>query len=217
MFMSSKIKVILLMSALALLNGCSSQTNFVRPDAGLVQLGKSTHEDVIKAVKTGKAIESKPVPYNGETVSVTTYVYMESPSFWGVIIPRRSLTYTSFNNIVIGEEFNSNYDGESTKFDLTKIPELRIGMSELDVVTLLGKPSGRVLYPLVKDKDGSGLLYEYTYARFAGMFTSPNIYVVLITLNSKGVVSDILYKKDNKEQPLASAATEKEKPVPAKE
>lgn len=73
-------------------------------------------------------------------------------------------------------------------------------MTESEVVSLMGQPSGYAIYPMVKDKTSHGILYEYNYARFAGALTSDNSYMLLVTLDSTSKVSDVLYKKDGKDQ-----------------
>lgn len=186
--------------AFFMLNGCSSQKNFVRPSQGMIQLGKSTTADLIQAVGEPK-FRRKDIPLNNEKVESLDYVYGDSPKFWGVIIHRHTLNYTSFNDVIIGEEFNSTYEEESTEFKAENIPQIKKGVStEADVIAIMGKPSGRAIYPLVKDKDSTAIIYTYSYARFAGAFTSFNNSMLFVTLDSKGVVSDISYKKDGKEQ-----------------
>jgi outer membrane protein assembly factor BamE (lipoprotein component of BamABCDE complex) len=190
-------KIALGVLAIFILAGCSSQKDFVRPSKDAFTLGKSSHDDVIKAMGN-PTFEGKEVDFNGEKVKSSTFFYTESPAFWGMIIEKHSLNYTTLSNVVVSEEYNSSYDKDKTKFDLDKIPLIKKGMSELDVLTLMGTPSGRCIYPVIKDKTGHGLIYGYNYARFAGMLTSNNDYMLAVTIDSNGAVSDVLYKVDGK-------------------
>jgi hypothetical protein len=102
---------------------------------------------------------------------------------------------------MVGEEFNSTMDGEKTEFDTNKSIAIQKGKSTKDeVIALLGKPSGEVIYPIVTEKNGRGLVYAYTYARFAGILTSYNNYLLVVTLDDNNIVTNVSYKKDNVEQ-----------------
>lgn len=203
MFVSKKMQVILLVSALALLNGCSSQKDFIRPQAGAFNIGKTTQAEVIQTMGKPR-FESKPdFQMNGEEVKSSTYYFTESPGFWGVVIEKHSMTFSFFNDLLAGEIYNSSYSKDKTVFPLDKIPQVKIGMTSAEVIAIMGTPSGKAVYPVIKNKEGSGLVYAYNYARFAGMLTSPNDYLFIVTLNNSGVVTELLYIKDGKEQVIS--------------
>ena len=192
------IRMFAVIAALVLLSGCAS--NFVRPASEKLTLGKSTSSDITNLV--GKpTFQNDNTVINGEKSRVMTYYYNDGAKFWGLIIPQRTLTYTLFNDTMVGEEFNSTMDGENTEFDGSKAVAIQKGKStKSDVIALLGKPSGEVIYPVIKDKNGRGLVYAYSYARFAGIFTSYNNYLLVVTFNDKNIVSDVSYKVDNVEK-----------------
>jgi hypothetical protein len=192
------IRVFALITALIALNGCAK--NFVRPASESLTLGKSTSTDIINLA--GKPTsQNDNFKINGEKTQVLTYFYNEGAKFWGLIIPQRMLTYTLFNDNMVGEEFNSTMDGEKTEFDESKAVAIQKGKSTKDdVIALLGKPSGEVIYPVIMEKNGRGLVYAYTYARFAGIFTSYNNYILIVTLDDKNIVTNVSYKKNNVEQ-----------------
>jgi hypothetical protein len=193
------IRVILLATALIVLSGCAAPS-FVKPAPDKLSLGKSTREDIIQSVGNPPPAQSDAT-VNSEKVQLLNYAHGENPKFWGFIIEHRNLTYTVFDNIMVGEEYNSTYDNESTEFDTDKIPSIEKGKStRADVIALLGKPSGEVLYPLVADKKGRGLVYAYSWARFAGILTSTNSKLLIVSLNDNNVVSNVSFKKDGTEQ-----------------
>ena len=192
------IRVLTVIAALVAFSGCAS--NFVRPPSESLTLGKSTSADIIKLA--GKPTsQNDNFKINGEPTKVLSYYYNDGAKFWGLIIPQRTLTYTLFNDTMVGEEFNSTMDGEKTEFDTSKANTIQKGKSTRDdVISLLGKPSGEVIYPVVKEKNSRGLVYAYSYARFAGILTSYNIYLLVVIVDDKNIVTDISYKKDNVEQ-----------------
>lgn len=190
------IRMFALIAAFAALGGCA--TNFVRPASESLTLGKSSSADIIKLA--GKPTSRNDnATLNGEKIQVLTYYYNDGAKFWGLIIPQRTLTYTLFNDTLVGDEFNSTMDGEKTEFDTDKIGSIQKGKTTREeVIALMGKPSGEVIYPVIKDKNGTGLVYAYTYARFAGILTAYHSYLLVVTVDDKGVVTEVSYKKDNK-------------------
>lgn len=191
---------ILLLSGLFILStlsGCAS--NFVRPEQSAIHLGKSTKDEVIKATK-GNAIPRNNVKFNNENLDFLTYQFGEGASFYGMMIPHRTLTYSFFNNVLVGEEFNSNYDEEKTQFDTTKVPQLKKGLTREEVVSIMGTPSGKLLYPMVTDKSGYGLVYAYSFARFAPFYSPSFSYLLIVTFDASNVVTNISYKENGKEQ-----------------
>lgn len=181
----------------AALTGCAS--NFVRPEPNAITLGKSTPDQVIKATK-GNPIHQNNVSINNEKINLVTYQFMEGAKFYGMVMPRRSLTFSFFNDVLIGEELNSTYDGEKTEFDTTKVAQIQKGQTQDQVIGILGKPSGKVLYPIVTDKSGYGLVYAYAYARFAPFYSPSFSYLLVVSFDSNNVVTAISYKENGKEQ-----------------
>ncbi len=185
---------------LAALTGCASGPVFVKPEPEKLVLGKSTKDDVLRS-QQAKPISQQEITLNGEKVLAINYATGESPKFWGMLIERRFGSYTLFNDVLVGQEFNSTYDGESTDFDTTKIPQIVKGKTtRSEVIALLGKPSGTVIYPVIADKKGSGLVYGYTWARFAGMLTMSKTNLVVVTLDENNIVTNVSFKYNGEEQ-----------------
>jgi len=181
--------------ALISITGCAH--TFVRPAKDTLTLGKSTHDDVIKLVGAPAIPEGKAT-VNGETVQTITYAYYEGAKFYGLIAPQRTLSYTFFNNVMIGNEFNSSFDEDTTRFDTDKVTAIVKGKSSRsDVIAALGTPSGEVLYPLVKDKNSRGMVYAYSIRR-QGWINYNNF--VIITLDDKDVVTEVSFKRNGEEQ-----------------
>jgi len=182
-----------------MITGCSS--NFVRPAPDAFTIGKSKPAEVEKQVTGVNPIRQNDVVINNEKINLTTYIGAPSfNGFYGSIIPRRTLTFSFFNDILIGEEFNSTVDEEKTEFDVKKIPQIHKGQTKDQVVAIMGKPSGNIRYPLVADKLGSGIVYAYTYSRYAPLVSPTWSHLFIVTLDQNNVVTNVSYKVDGKEQ-----------------
>jgi hypothetical protein len=180
------------------MSGCAH--DFVRPAPEVLKVGHSTKDEVLK-VAGSPTVKNDKVQINGETIQTLTYFYVKGAKFYGLIAPQRTLTYSLFNDVLIGEEFNSSFDAESTNFEAEKVFELVKGKStKADVIAALGKPAGDVRYPIIKDKNGKGIVYEYTVSRHGGIIMITTRLVVVITLDANNVVSDVSYMKNGVEQ-----------------
>lgn len=195
--MSGKKNILVVVACLSLLmSGCAS--NFVRPAQNTLVLGQSNTEDVTKKV-TGSPYRQSVI-VNNEKLNLVRFDYIHNNVFYGSKIPRRTLTYSFFNDMLVGEEFNSTFENEQTEFDVKKVAEIHKGQTLDQVVAIMGKPTGKILYPWIADKQGSGIVYEYTYSRFAPIYSPTTSHRVLITLDQNKVVTSISYKLDGKEQ-----------------
>lgn len=185
---------------LAILTGCASGPVFVKPEPERLVVGKSSKDEVLKSQPV-KPVSEQELTINGEKVQSINFAAGESPKFWGMVIERRLGTYTLFNDVLVGQEFNSSYEGESTEFDTSKVPQIVKGKTtRAEVIALLGKPSGMVIYPVIADKKGSGLVYGYTWARFAGILTMFSTNMVIVTLDENNVVANVSFKRNGVEQ-----------------
>ncbi len=191
-------RLITLVTIILFLTGCAH--SFVRPEKDTLALGKSTQADVEKLA--GKPTsQNDNVQLNGEKLKVFTYFYVESAKFWGMIVPQRTLTYSFFNDVMVGDEFNSSFDVDSTLFDSEKLALIKKGQSTMsDVINIMGKPSGEVLYPVIKEKNGRGLVYAYTVTRHAGIFSPTNRNLAVISFDEKNVVTTISFIRNGEEK-----------------
>ena len=169
---------------LALLASCTAGVNFVKPSDDQLVIGVTTRHDVIKLLgdPTGKDIKAS----NGENVIILTYAYsniVEEPLFQDVT-PSRLLTLYFFKNVLVGKGFTSSFNSDNTYFDPQKAKSITQGMTNQQVLNLLGKPSGEYRYPLILTKNGKALVY--TYAQTKGSRTLENSLIVAIDEN--GVV-----------------------------
>ena len=182
------------------LTGCASGPVFVKPEPAKLVLGKSNKADVLQS-QLAKPISQQDITVNGEKAISINYATGESPQFWGLLIERRFGTYTLFNDVLVGQEFNSTYKVESTEFDTDKISSIVKGKTtRSEVIALLGTPSGFVIYPVIADPKGSGLVYGYTWARFAGILTMSKTNLLVVSLDENNVVTNVSFKYNGVEQ-----------------
>lgn len=193
----TKHKVLLVLSMLASMTGCA--TDFTRPAPGKVILGVSHKDEVIKTVGV-PPWQDKTIVVNQERVNTIIYFLTQSGGITGTIIPEHSLTYSFFRDVLVGEEYNSTRDGESTEFDRSKVGDIKIGMSKDQIIQLMGKPSGNLLYPLIADKAGSALVYHYNYTRAFPLYSPSWSYALVVTLNDANIVTNISFKEDGKDK-----------------
>ncbi len=192
------IRIIALISSLFLLTGCMK--NFVRPATDSLEVGKSTLTNVTQLVGEPFGVNND-AKINNENVKTATYVYLKGAKFYGMIIPTRILTYTFFNDVMVGDEFQSSFSEDSTEFDGNKVASILKGKStKADVIALMGRPTGKLLYPLIKDRNETGIVYAYVVSRHAPFHAPTTRYLLIITLDSQNIVTTISYKIDGEEQ-----------------
>lgn len=190
-------KIIAAAVAALLLSACSHQ--IVRPAPAALALGKSHYSDVV-ALLGEPTFKNENVTINNEKIRTVDYYAYRFARTSLDNAPHRYLHCSFFNDILVGKEYNSSYKEDSTWFDAQKAAALVIGKStRADVIAALGPASGEIIYPLVRDKNGSGLVYWYTlyyglceYRFCAGTRMVPSRLVVF--LDDKGIVTDISYK-----------------------
>lgn len=189
-----RLKIIFASLAAALVfSGCAG-TNFVRPDSGTFALGKSTSAEV--AQKMGNPLQNGEMTKNEKLIKVAKYAYAEGAGqgTYPGVVPARAITFSFFEDKLVGQEFMSSFKTDSTDFDGTKIPGIVKGKSTRnDVTALLGKPTGEAIYPMIKSKDDSALIYGYSQAKGSVFDMKFHNKVLVVSFNGQGIVTDVEY------------------------
>lgn len=194
------IRLLCVAAAVVALTACASGPKFTKPDAEKLVLGHSTRADVVQS-QAAKPVSETDGMVNGEKVHDVNYFSAENPKFWGMLIERRFGTYSFYNDTLVGIQFTSSYASESTKFDTDKIASIQKGKTtRAEVVALLGDPSGEVIYPVIADTKGRGLVYSYNWGRFAGIFTSFTSNLLVVSVDENNVVTNVSFKQNGVEQ-----------------
>ncbi|WP_139167117.1 outer membrane protein assembly factor BamE [Chromobacterium sphagni] len=188
-------KTILTLSLLAatMLSGCAG-TNFKRPDAGALTLGQSTAADVARVM--GEPQQSGEAMKNDQTIKLARYAYASTSGAarYPGVTPARAMVFSTFKDVLVGEEFNSSFAEDATDFDEGKVSALRKGATtRSEVIALLGKPSGEAIYPIIKSKTGKGVVYAYTHV--TGTVFNMKLYskLLVVSFDERDVVSDVEY------------------------
>ena len=144
-----------LVIVVAVLTACAEK-RFVRPAGELLQLGKTTEDQVVAVMglSDGLVFEKR----NGKDIIANSY--MNYP-FTNKVLRRFAIFYFA-DGVLVGHMFASDFADESTDFDLTKVGSIVENKStRQDVEALLGKPAGEAIYPFTSDQEGRVLWYFY--------------------------------------------------------
>ncbi len=190
--MLASFRLIAAIAAAVILTGCAG-TDFKRPDTQSLVLGTSTSSDVVRVMgppkQTGEALK------NDQKIRNFTYVYAEAGGAAAPgVTPARAMVFSTFDEVLVGQEFVSSFAQDSTNFDDSKIPAIVKGKStRADVVALLGKPSGEYLYPMVKKRGDTGISYQYNQVK--GSVFNMKFYrkQLIVSFGPDGLVADVEY------------------------
>ncbi|MCQ4273299.1 hypothetical protein NA655_19875 [Pseudomonas kuykendallii] len=191
--MKLKGAVSMVVLAAALLSGCAG-SNFVRPAADALATGTSTKSDVVQ--KLGKPERTGEITKNDKKLDVATYVYAQNTGVGAYpgVIAARSLTYTFLDGVLTSQEFMSSFKEDVTDFDGDKVPMIIKGKStRADVVSLLGKPTGEAIFPVIPQQNEKALIYSYSQTTgtvFNLKFYSKSL---VVSFDPNDVVSNVEY------------------------
>ena len=193
--MLKKSIVLSAIAASALLAGCAP-TDFVKTDPQKIAIGKSTWQDVLAASDQ----EHKPTEATfkdnatGKEIHVMTFLYSKGADFWGMTIQRHTQYYFFNNNILIGQLYDSTFDKDSTDFDESKASQIKEGVTnKSQVVALMGNPAGNAIYPMAKKPGDTELIYQYSHARLASVFTTTETKSFNVSFVSNGIVDRVQF------------------------
>lgn len=182
---------VLMMAALV---GCAG-TNFKRPDPQSLVVGKSMSADVTKVM--GTPLQTGELVKNEKKLKTTRYAYAEGAGKgkYPGVVPARAMVFYIFDDVLVGQEFVSSFPEDATDFDETKVQAIIKGKStRADVIALLGKPNGEVIYPLIKGKNEVGSAYSYSHAK--GSVFDMKFYskILVVSFDLSGLVTEVDYQ-----------------------
>ena len=191
--MNSSLKFILAAAAATILAGCAG-TNFKRPDAGALEVGKSTLAQVSQVM--GPPVQTGELLRNGERLKSSRYVYAEGAGTgkYPGVVPARAMVFLAHNDLLVAEEFVSSFPNDATDFDESKVSGIaKDKTTRTEVLALLGKPNGNGIYPFIKNKQESALIYSYVHAK--GNAFNMKFYnkTLILSFNAAGVVTEVEY------------------------
>lgn len=174
-------------SVVAVLTACSAGTNFVRPSDDKIQLGKTTKTEIISSM--GTPYSKGELQKNGVNVEFVKYAYGDpsgTPLVEGVT-PAKNISMYFANGTLVGTDYTSSFKEGNSSFDTEKAKTIKDGMTEAEVIGLLGKPGGEYRYPMLDDKDGHTLVYVYNQMKGRNLKNN----VLKVDIDSAGVVRKV--------------------------
>lgn len=180
---------LLMIAAVLALSACAAGTNFTRPAEDALVFGATTKAQVIAMV--GKPGRTGEGVMNGERIDSMTYSYAvsrgrEEAALPG-LTPARAMTFTFHDGVLVGRDYISSFKSDSTWFDPEKARLLKAGMTEAEVLAVMGNPAGEFRYPYVPDRNGRAITYQFVHTRLFNM--APTLLVV--EFDPAGVVQRI--------------------------
>jgi hypothetical protein len=194
--MRNHVLLSLMTTTSVVLCGCAGSTrnSFVRPSEGELIVGESSRADVIR--RLGKPGNVTRTISDGKQLDLATYDQFGGRTARFHVIPVRCISFTFFNDKLVGQEFMSTSKEDSTDFDETKVASISKGQSKIDdVIALLGRPSGERVYPLIPGVDDREYLYVYVECKKARWITDTTLLTkrLVVSVNRAGTVTSITY------------------------
>jgi outer membrane protein assembly factor BamE (lipoprotein component of BamABCDE complex) len=186
-------RLLLAIALAAILSGCAG-TNFKRPEPQALEVGKSTSADVTRVM--GSPLQTGELLKNNEKIRTARYAYAEGAGTgrYPGVVPARAMVFSTFNDLLVGQEFVSSFPDDATEFDEAKVPAIVKGKStRTEVITLLGRPSGDAIYPLIKNKAEKGIIYSYSHAKGSVFDMKFYTKALIVSFDASDVVSDVEY------------------------
>jgi outer membrane protein assembly factor BamE (lipoprotein component of BamABCDE complex) len=176
-----KLKTIAPMLIVALIAGCAG-VNFKKMEENQLVLGKTTKQDILTSMgnPNGKGTNI----FNGIELNIISYAYANvggTPALPGVT-PARFQGFLFRDGILVGKEYTSSFSIDSTLFDTDKAKTIKKGQTKDNVVSIMGQPKGKYLYPIIDDK--SGYAYVYMFTQTKGFKSKTDLFVVEFNKNN---------------------------------
>ncbi|MFT7561272.1 MAG: outer membrane protein assembly factor BamE (lipoprotein component of BamABCDE complex) [Flavobacteriales bacterium] len=162
--------------AITLLVGCAAGVNFQKMSEDRLTLGKTTKTDVLASM--GKPNGKGTNTFNGVELEIVTYAYAKvggSAALPGVT-PARSQGLLFKDGVLVGKEYTSSFEVDSTLFDTDKAKAISKGQTKDDVIAVMGLPLGEYLFPIIDDQDGYAFVYMFTQTK--GFKSKSDLFVV---------------------------------------
>lgn len=144
----------------------TSGTKFERIKEDTISLGLSTYDDIVN--KMGDSFEEEVYIKNKTKFKKIAYTFASTggEATSRRVIASRGQEFYFYEDILVGHVFTSSWREDHTNFDETKVEQIKKGEStKEDVINLLGRPSGKLIYPLSKNKGEEILIYSYFEGR----------------------------------------------------
>jgi hypothetical protein len=171
--------------------------DFTRPDASLIELGKTTRGDVIKIMHREADSDNKKL-INNAMINLMEFSYMGTNNNSdiaeiGYVPAKTQYFYLNDADVVIGTEYHSSFEMDSTRFDVSKVPGIVKGTTRKeDVIAMLGAPTIQLIKPLSSEAADSSIGYHYRNLRISPKIMT-NSYKLVVDFDVHNVVTNISF------------------------
>ncbi|MCC3305545.1 hypothetical protein [Sneathiella sp. HT1-7] len=179
------------------LTACAAGTNFQKLGPDQLAYGKSTSVDVVQ--KQGSPTNTGTTTKNGTSFDFVAYVFADAggkPDTENVT-PARGQTFYFKDDILVGSDFTSSWESDSTNFDESKIDMIKKGSTTVDeLVALFGQPNGEYIYPFVANEGERAKVYIHSQTTVTGLEVSSKRKELIVTYSpATNVVTDVEFNK----------------------
>ncbi len=187
----SRAALAMLLGVLISISGCSSGTDFKRPDPTTLQLGKTTEREIRE--RFGEPRSEGSLIRNDRRVKTLSYSYAEAAPYVEKV-PVRAVVFSFHEGVLVGHDYTSSFSDDKTDFEDSSVDRIKKGdTSAAQVIDILGRPTGELIFPLAKAKEGRA--YVYSYSRTDKGPFGGNVRIrrktVVVNIDASGLVSDV--------------------------
>lgn len=162
----------------------------VRPAPDAIELGKTTYAQVVE--RLGKPSDETRSRKDDHALRAIDYTHANDaeaakvPHTAGI----RQLVFVFADDVVGAEIFVSSFASDSTDFDDRRAGEIVKGATRCDdVVSMLGRPSMRAIYPVADKQDETAIGYEVKYVKRPILQFKMFAKSLVVTCDAAGIVT----------------------------
>lgn len=194
--MKNKLFIILWVISIIIAYGCAQTAGkkFTRMTDNMVQLGKTTHEDIVRIM--GEPIKEEVFTKNDRTFKQIIYNFVSTggQSTSKRVTAGRAQSFYFHEGILVGHLFLSNWEEDHTDFDQTKVQFVKKKeTTKAEVIKLLGPPSGRYIYPFTANQEREVIVYWYTERRYYAYTAKKYTKRLYVEYDRNQIVTDVDY------------------------
>ena len=208
-------RYVLIVGLAFLMSGCVHGRDFAKPTEETFALGSTTRAEIEakfgapyqQRTMTRAASDDTGAPANpfapylvAGNYANLTYLHSDRSAtvLYGGRTSAKAISFVFWNDRLVDYDYVSNFTADSSDFDEAKISSIQKGQSQkAEVEALLGPPTGRRVFPLVRDSGNEAFIYNYVVV--TGSQRHDKSLVVLFTPD--GVVTDYVFNTQDAPMP----------------
>ena len=142
-----------------LLTSCGGK-DFIRPQSDSLNLGSTTYDQII--TNHGEPRRTGNLTRSGIPLKTITYSYAVAVPFT-TKLSSKAMVFVFDNNVLVSYDYASSFedDKELANYDDEKVKKITNGDKKDKVISILGRPGGEAIYPVVATKGNSIFIYSF--------------------------------------------------------